>query len=280
MVVNVNGQRKTYRVTTVNIERLINEIRNFKGDSHHHEHAIEQTRSVLVQIDDELYSQERQLQALRHERDHLFDKVTECSVKQDEAVVCLEGEKRRMMCLHRMHIKLLATRLFEETLQKIVKKTVKPYFEYARTVITNDLAKMKALFNFRKMIWVQDRRKSKKNLQKWYQLALKPTRILKANCTLPVFFNKKEKLAFFFQKWRSQFLKKSKIFAENDRGLSRINAVLKKIWARKQQKALYQWRKFMIASNDAIKGLMRVFKFQQKLTIQNAFRTWQTRMVD
>jgi len=70
----------------------------------------------LIQIDDELYSQERQLQALRHERDHLFDKVTECSVKQDEAVVCLEGEKRRMMNLHKMHIKLLATRLFEETL--------------------------------------------------------------------------------------------------------------------------------------------------------------------
>jgi hypothetical protein len=118
--------------------------------------------------------------------------VAECSVRQDEAIVCLEGEKRRMMNLHKMHIKLLATRLFEETFQKIVKKTVKPYFEHAKIVIAYDLSRMKALFNFRKMIWVQDRRKSKKNLQKWYQLALKPTRIIKANCTLPIFFNRKE----------------------------------------------------------------------------------------
>jgi hypothetical protein len=60
--------------------------------------------------------------------------------------------------LHTMHIKLLATRIFEETFQKIVKKTVKPYFEYAREVINNDVGKMKAAYNLRKMIWTQNRR--------------------------------------------------------------------------------------------------------------------------
>lgn len=142
-----------------------------------------------------------------------------------------------MTQMHQMHIKLLATRLFQETFQKIINKTLKPYFEHARDVIEFDLSKMKAFFNFRKMIWIQDRRLQKKNLQKWYQLALKPTRIIKAACTLPVFLNKKEQLAFFYHKWRTVFRKKSKEFVETDRGCSRIISLWNKTQTRRQYKA-------------------------------------------
>jgi hypothetical protein len=56
-------------------------------------------------------------------------------IRQEEAVMGLEGEKRRMQNMHRMHLKLLSTRLFESTINKSIKRAKESHFEHLQRVV-------------------------------------------------------------------------------------------------------------------------------------------------
>ena len=59
----------------------------------------------------------------------MFDRVNEMQDKQDDAVVSLEGEKRRMVNMHTKHVKLLSTKLIKEALNRTIKRNRELAFE-------------------------------------------------------------------------------------------------------------------------------------------------------
>ena len=48
VVVRTNGMKKTYKVTTVNIERLLDDLRHFKDEILTSEDIITRTKSIVL----------------------------------------------------------------------------------------------------------------------------------------------------------------------------------------------------------------------------------------
>ena len=88
--------------------------------------------------------------------------------KHSEAVCGLEGEKRRFDLLHIKHVKLLSTRLMQEALKKTVKRNLELAFEQVERSTSVEKHQFGAVWKFRNVILMQERRRVKKSLQHWY----------------------------------------------------------------------------------------------------------------
>ena len=70
--------------------------------------------------DEEIFNLGKEIDRVRLERDEVAQKFADLEFKYKQEMDTTEGRKWQTDSLHRMHVKLLATRSFEETLQKII----------------------------------------------------------------------------------------------------------------------------------------------------------------
>ena len=73
----------------------------------------------------EITSREQDIGAIKHEQDELGERFKQLENKYRDTVYLNEGARDRMGGMHRMHIKLLATRQLEESLQRVFDRTKK-----------------------------------------------------------------------------------------------------------------------------------------------------------
>ena len=66
--------------------------------------------------DEELYAQQRQIDEIAREKNDFVDNIAILENKYRDTMYLNEGAKDRIGGMHRMHIKLLATRQLEESL--------------------------------------------------------------------------------------------------------------------------------------------------------------------
>jgi len=59
VVVRTNGMKKTYKVTTINIERMLDDINRYRDEVHCNEPIVERTRNIVLQTEEELGGVER-----------------------------------------------------------------------------------------------------------------------------------------------------------------------------------------------------------------------------
>jgi len=75
VVINQDGQRRSFKVTSVNIERLMNEIKESKLEISQVDHAIARAREILNNSEADILMKERQVEALSAERNMIFERT-------------------------------------------------------------------------------------------------------------------------------------------------------------------------------------------------------------
>ena len=131
---------------------------------------------------------EKEIDRVRLERDEVAQKFSDLEFKYRQEMDTTEGRKWQVDSLHRMHIKLLATRSFEETFQKIIcenKRFVLGHMKYVTTGFVNQFG---AVHKFRSVLLNSNRRIVKNAMQRWFRLACRPINMIKINEQLPRFF--------------------------------------------------------------------------------------------
>ena len=76
VVIQQNGQRKTFKVTQINIARLLNEISELKQQIELDEQQRKRLQDALIKSEDELAKQEQLCFQLQHERENLIDRAS------------------------------------------------------------------------------------------------------------------------------------------------------------------------------------------------------------
>ena len=142
----------------------------------------------MRQTDAEILNTEKEIDRVRLERDEVAQKFSDLEFKYRQEMDTTEGRKWQVDSLHRMHIKLLATRSFEETFQKIIcenKRFVLGHMQYVTTGFVNQFG---AVHKFRSVLLNSNRRIVKNAMQRWFRLACRPINMIKINEQLPRFF--------------------------------------------------------------------------------------------
>lgn len=120
VVHSTDGLQKTYKVTQVNIQNILDDLRSNKGRIVSQEDLVVQSREMLRVTEEEVTIQQRQIEELLAEIDQFHDKLSQIDGRHRLMFDNIEGDKFNRANLHRMHVKLLATRQFEESLQKVL----------------------------------------------------------------------------------------------------------------------------------------------------------------
>ena len=71
---------------------------------------IQRSEEIVRLTDAEIREAERELENVRHERDAVAEKFSDLEHKYRLAMDTMEGRKWQANSMHRMHVKLLATR--------------------------------------------------------------------------------------------------------------------------------------------------------------------------
>ena len=104
----------------------------------------------------------------------------------------------------------------------------------------------------------------KKAMINWYKWACNPLKAKAINSRIPLFFYKGERLSYFYNKWRSIYLNRTRQALTNDKALSRCLAICGKVARRRQLYYFVIWRDRMIRGLEGLKCFRRCFiKHQQ-----------------
>ena len=91
-------------------------MRAQKGNLASSEDLINQSRDIVRIADEDIHAQQRQIDEIAREKNDLTDSIAILENKYKDTLYLNEGAKDRIGGMHRMHIKLLATRQLEESL--------------------------------------------------------------------------------------------------------------------------------------------------------------------
>ena len=97
-------------MTQVSINRILDELRERKGTVASNQELVDQSRAMCMAVEAEMTARERDIHNIKHESDDLVQKYNQLENKYRDTVYLNEGARDRMGGMHRMHIKLLATR--------------------------------------------------------------------------------------------------------------------------------------------------------------------------
>ena len=117
-VENVDGIKRTFKVTQINIQRVLDDLRSLKDTAGANQDLVNQSKDICKVADEEILNQERELDALKREKDDIEQRFIQLEGKYRDTIYLNEGARDHMGGLHRMHVKLLATRQLEESLNK------------------------------------------------------------------------------------------------------------------------------------------------------------------
>ena len=110
VVETTDGVQKTFRVTQVNIERMLTTLESQKRDVVANADMIRRAEEVVQQTDAQIRETEREVNQVRVERDEIAGRFSDLEHRYRLALDTMEGKKWQANNMHRMHVKLLATR--------------------------------------------------------------------------------------------------------------------------------------------------------------------------
>ena len=116
VIESVDGVKKTFKVTQINIENRLKSLEDQKGRLVSDEEMVRQSEEIVRMTDEEIFNLGKEIDRVRLERDEVAQKFADLEYKYKQEMDTTEGRKWQTDSLHRMHVKLLATRSFEETL--------------------------------------------------------------------------------------------------------------------------------------------------------------------
>ena len=118
--------------------------------------------------------------------------------KYRDTIYLNEGARDHLGGLHRMHVKLLATRQLEETLQKPLRRNKKDSIDQMLWVTRGYVNQFGAIYRLRNLLMHQNQRLAKNALSRWFKLACDPMMLVEQNRRIPDYFAKwhTERLVF------------------------------------------------------------------------------------
>ena len=169
------------------------------------EDLVNQSRDICRVADDQLSAQQHELDALTREKNQLIDNLSILENKYRDTMYLNDGAKDRLGGMHRMHVKLLATRQLEETLQKAFDRSKKSSIDQMLWVTRGYVSQFGAVYRLRCLMLHRNQRQAKNALARWFKLACDPPMLMKQNKEIPEFFSKfhTDRLVFNrdFEQW-------------------------------------------------------------------------------
>ena len=169
------------------------------------EDLVNQSRAVVRAATDEIMARERDIDVIKRERDDLSDQLSMLENKYRDTVYLNEGARDRAGGLHRMHVKLLATRQLEESLKKMIDLRKKTVVDQMLWVTRGYVNQFGAIYRLRNLILHRNQRQAKSALIRWFKLACDPMMLMELNRQIPEFYAKRhtERLVFNreFESW-------------------------------------------------------------------------------
>ena len=102
--------KRTFKVTQVNIQRILDELRILKDDQVKNQSIVDQSRGIVRIAENEINDKQRQLDTIKNEIERYNQDIVELENRYRDTIYLHEGARDRLGGLHRMHVKLLATR--------------------------------------------------------------------------------------------------------------------------------------------------------------------------
>jgi len=121
---------------------------------------------------------ERELDVLRREKDGISEKYDMLENKYRDTMYLNEGARDQMGGLHRMHVKLIATRQLEESFRKAFNRTKKNSLEQMQWVTRGYVNQFGAVYRLRNLILHRNSKQAKNALARWFKLACDPLMLL------------------------------------------------------------------------------------------------------
>lgn len=131
--------------------------------------------------------------------------------------------------MHKLHVKLLSMRIFEETMQKVLCRNRTLIFDHLKQTTEIIGLKSDAALAFRKVLLNIQYKYARRLLHKWFQLVCDPVKKGAVFNKLPVYYDKQELMVYFYYKWRALYQAKSTRHMTNKQGAARIKAITTKI---------------------------------------------------
>ena len=103
-------------------------------------------------VEAEMTARERDIHNIKHESDDLVQKYNQLENKYRDTVYLNEGARDRMGGMHRMHIKLLATRQMEESLHKVFNRSKKESIDQMLFVTRGYINQFGAIYRLRNLL--------------------------------------------------------------------------------------------------------------------------------
>ena len=86
IVVNSDGMKKSYKVTTVSIQRLLDEMKRVINEVKDNENIADRLKSVLIQSQEELDDVQRHMSHTQAEKEELWQKLRDLQIRFDDAM--------------------------------------------------------------------------------------------------------------------------------------------------------------------------------------------------
>lgn len=146
---STDGMKRTFKVTKININRILDELRAAKSTLSQNEELVHRSRDVVREVEGEIDGKEIELASLRKENDELGIKFDRLEKQYRDTLYLHEGAQQQMDGMHRMHVKLLACRQLEESLQKVIECHTKAALDQMKYVTRGYVTQFGAIYRLR-----------------------------------------------------------------------------------------------------------------------------------
>lgn len=169
-----------------------------------------------------------------------------------------EGARDKRFGLHRMHIKLLATRQLEEILQDVVQRSKKQSLQQMQWVTRGYVNQFGAVYRLRNLILHRNSKLAKNALAKWFKLACDPLMLIEQNRQIPEFFAKHHTTRLVFNREFEQWMLRQGFESKKLSQLHMIKGKLANFWRRELKLRFNMWRDNVRARTSSLKAIERL----------------------
>ena len=173
-----------------------------------------------------------------------------------------------------MHVKLLATRQLEETLQKPLRRNKKDSIDQMLWVTRGYVNQFGAIYRLRNLLMHQNQRLAKNALSRWFKLACDPMMLVEQNRRIPDYFAKWHTERLVFNREFEQWMLAQGLKSHQSSQLDIMKGCIHNFWHRELRLRFTMWKDNVAAKKSNLKAIDRALYKMVYFEKARAFTKW------